>query len=127
MVPIPTLLPETVMGEALPAPNVAGPEYTGTAPETPLLPFVTGIPVCAAAPADINAKPKPSHMHADFLIFPILSSPPLLFALQGRTNFYASDCRRRKHTRPLPRSTASKSAETERPFKEFGVANADYL
>jgi hypothetical protein len=35
------------MGELLPEPNVADPEYTGTAPETPLFPFVTG--VCAAA------------------------------------------------------------------------------
>lgn len=35
------------MGELAPEPNVAGPEYTGTWPEAPLLPFVTV--VCAAA------------------------------------------------------------------------------
>jgi hypothetical protein len=28
------------------------------------------VPVCAAAPADANAKTKPSHLHADFIIFP---------------------------------------------------------
>jgi hypothetical protein len=61
VVPIPTLPPETDIGEL---PTVDVPVKTGTV-------FVLPLPVtvCAAAPADANAKTKPSHMHADFVIF----------------------------------------------------------
>jgi hypothetical protein len=50
------------MGEL---PTVEVPVKTGTV-------FVVPLPVtvCAAAPTDANAKPKPSDMHADFVIFP---------------------------------------------------------
>jgi len=62
VVPIPTLLPLTEMGEL---PTVEVPVKTGTV-------FVVPLPVtvCAAAPAEANTKTKPSHLHADFVIFP---------------------------------------------------------
>jgi hypothetical protein len=39
-------------------------------PEGGVVPVYLGtVPVCAAVPADANAKPKPSHMRANFVIF----------------------------------------------------------
>ena len=58
--PIPMLPFNSVMDELV-SPEGGVPVSRGT------------VPVCAA-PADTNAKPKPSHMHADFVIFPILPS-----------------------------------------------------
>jgi hypothetical protein len=57
VVPIPTLPFNSVMFEFV-SPVGGVPESRGT------------VPVCAAAPIDANAKLKPSHMHADFVIFP---------------------------------------------------------
>jgi hypothetical protein len=64
VVPIPTLPPETAIGELV---TVEAPLNTGTVPDVPL-----PVTVCAAADADANAKPNPSHMHADF---PIIFNP----------------------------------------------------
>jgi hypothetical protein len=62
-VPIPTLpLLLTTIG-VLGLPIVEVPVKTGTVPEVPL-----PVTVCAAAPADANAKQRPSHMHTDLLI-----------------------------------------------------------
>jgi hypothetical protein len=62
VVPIPTLLPETEMGEF---PTVEVPLKTGIV-------FVVPLPVTvwAVALADANAKHKPSHMQTDLRIVP---------------------------------------------------------
>ena len=67
VVPTPTLLPDTEIGEL---PTAEVPVKTGTVLVVPL-----PVTVCAAAPTDANAKPIPSHMHADFVIISIPSFP----------------------------------------------------
>jgi hypothetical protein len=60
------------MGDGLTVVDVlVAAETYGTFPVVAVVPLLVTV-VCAAAPADANAKQKPNHMHADLLIIPIL-------------------------------------------------------